>query len=122
KGVFVRRRQQRRGLRLLFTAARRRGSRGVYLRDISHKKGWGCSFGLLLNSRAEQYDWLADMDEEVDEQELEAHYSYMAKIQEVPTVNPGNDSEPVEQNDQNDVESDDECVALANLIAIKTRC
>nr|GEZ01259.1 hypothetical protein [Tanacetum cinerariifolium] len=32
--------------------------------------------------QAEQYDWLADMDEEVDEQELEAHYSYMAKIQE----------------------------------------
>nr|GEY98591.1 hypothetical protein [Tanacetum cinerariifolium] len=52
--------------------------------------------------QAEQYDWLADTDEEIDEQELEAHYSYMAKIQE---------------NDQNDVESDDECVALANLIA-----
>nr|GFC12344.1 hypothetical protein [Tanacetum cinerariifolium] len=33
--------------------------------------------------QAEQYDWLADMDEEIDEQELEAHYSYMAKIQEV---------------------------------------
>nr|GEW40240.1 hypothetical protein [Tanacetum cinerariifolium] len=30
--------------------------------------------------QAEQYDWLADTDEEVDEQELEAHYSYMAKI------------------------------------------
>nr|GFA37229.1 hypothetical protein [Tanacetum cinerariifolium] len=28
------------------------------------------------------YDWLADTDEEVDEQELEAHYSYMAKTQE----------------------------------------
>nr|GEZ49136.1 hypothetical protein [Tanacetum cinerariifolium] len=27
-------------------------------------------------------DWLADTDEEIDEQELEAHYSYMAKIQE----------------------------------------
>nr|GFB64331.1 hypothetical protein [Tanacetum cinerariifolium] len=113
-----------------------------------------------------QYDWLADMDEEVDEQELEAHYSYMAKIQEVPTADSGTDSEPVEQvqndvgynvfanglqhseqsesvsntclvetndsnvipdlrdmceddiqNDQNDVESDDEHVALANLIA-----
>nr|GEV17703.1 hypothetical protein [Tanacetum cinerariifolium] len=52
--------------------------------------------------QAEQYDWLADTNEEIDEQELEAHYSYMAKIQE---------------NDQNDVESDDERVALANLIA-----
>ncbi|GJS49455.1 retrovirus-related pol polyprotein from transposon TNT 1-94 [Tanacetum coccineum] len=32
---------------------------------------------------AEQADWLADTDEEIDEQELEAHYSFMAKIQEV---------------------------------------
>nr|GEY07720.1 retrovirus-related Pol polyprotein from transposon TNT 1-94 [Tanacetum cinerariifolium] len=30
----------------------------------------------------EQYDWQEDTDEEIDEQELEAHYSYMAKIQE----------------------------------------
>nr|GEU61081.1 retrovirus-related Pol polyprotein from transposon TNT 1-94 [Tanacetum cinerariifolium] len=120
--------------------------------------------GVLL--QAEQYDWLADTVEEVDEQELEAHYSYMAKIQEVPTADSGTDSEPVEQvqndagynvfanhlqhseqsesvsntclvetddsnvildspdmckddiqNEQNDVESDDERVALANLIA-----
>nr|GEW95479.1 protein decreased size exclusion limit 1 isoform X1 [Tanacetum cinerariifolium] len=47
--------------------------------------------------QAEQYDWLADTDEEVDEQELEAHYSYMAKLQEVPTADSGTDSEPVEQ-------------------------
>nr|GEX21552.1 5'-methylthioadenosine/S-adenosylhomocysteine nucleosidase 2-like [Tanacetum cinerariifolium] len=109
---------------------------------------------------------LADMDKEIDEQELEAHYSYMAKIQEVPIADTRIDSEPLEQvqneagynmfandlqhseksesisntclvetddsnvipdlpdmcedsiqNDQNDVESDDECVALANLIA-----
>nr|GEX57793.1 Gag-Pol polyprotein [Tanacetum cinerariifolium] len=52
--------------------------------------------------QVEQYDWLADTDEEVDEQELEAHYSYMAKIPE---------------NNQNDVENDDERAALANLIA-----
>ncbi|GJR75970.1 retrovirus-related pol polyprotein from transposon TNT 1-94 [Tanacetum coccineum] len=32
--------------------------------------------------RAEQADWLEDTDEEIDDQELEAHYSYMAKIQE----------------------------------------
>nr|GEX21536.1 integrase, catalytic region, zinc finger, CCHC-type, peptidase aspartic, catalytic [Tanacetum cinerariifolium] len=116
--------------------------------------------------QAEHYDWLADTDEEVDEQELEAHYSYMAKIHEVPTIDSGTDSELVEhvynnagynvfsnhpqhseqsksvsntclvemdesnvtpdspdmceddiQNEQNDVESDDERVALANLIA-----
>nr|GEZ53057.1 hypothetical protein [Tanacetum cinerariifolium] len=47
--------------------------------------------------QAEQYDWLVDTDEEVDEQELEAHYSYMAKIQEVPNADSGIDSEPVEQ-------------------------
>nr|GEU30921.1 hypothetical protein [Tanacetum cinerariifolium] len=116
--------------------------------------------------QAEQYVWLADTDEEVDEQELEAHYSYMAKIQEVPTADTCIDSQPVEQvqndagynmfanelqhseqskyvsntclvetddsnvisdsldmceddiqNAQNDVESDDERVALTNLIA-----
>nr|GEU89934.1 hypothetical protein [Tanacetum cinerariifolium] len=78
--------------------------------------------------------------DEVDEKELEAHYIYMAKIQEVPIADSGTDSEQwnsntclVEtddsnvnpdspdmcnddiQNDQNDVESDDERVALANL-------
>nr|GEV50346.1 hypothetical protein [Tanacetum cinerariifolium] len=116
--------------------------------------------------QAKQYDWLADTDEEIDEQELEAHYNYMAKIQEVPTADSCTDSEPLEhvqndagynvfandlqhseqsksisntclvemddsnvipdsldmceddiQNDQNDVESDDERAALANLIA-----
>nr|GEX04548.1 uncharacterized mitochondrial protein AtMg00810-like [Tanacetum cinerariifolium] len=45
----------------------------------------------------EQSDWLADTDEEIEEQELEAHYSYMAKIQEVPTADSGTDFEPLEQ-------------------------
>nr|GEY24941.1 retrovirus-related Pol polyprotein from transposon TNT 1-94 [Tanacetum cinerariifolium] len=116
--------------------------------------------------KPKRYDWLADTDEEVVEQELEANYSYMAKIQEVPTADSDTDSEPVEQvqnetgynvfanhlqhsdqsksvsntclletddgnvtpdspdmceadikTEQNDVESDDERVALANLIA-----
>ncbi|GJZ08439.1 hypothetical protein Tco_0542722 [Tanacetum coccineum] len=116
--------------------------------------------------QAEQSDWLADTDEEIDEQELEAHYSYMEKIQEVPNADSCTDSEPLEhvqydtgynvfaneiqhfeqfesisnicavetvdsnvipdlpdmcdndiQNDKNDVECDDERVALANLIA-----
>ncbi|GKG29354.1 hypothetical protein Tco_0416719, partial [Tanacetum coccineum] len=47
--------------------------------------------------QAEQSDWLADTDEEIDEQELEAHYSYMEKIQEVPNADSGTDSEPLEQ-------------------------
>nr|GEX66440.1 hypothetical protein [Tanacetum cinerariifolium]GEY72769.1 hypothetical protein [Tanacetum cinerariifolium] len=83
--------------------------------------------GVLLQEK--QYDWLEDMDKEVDEQELEAHYSYMANIQEVPTADSGTDSEPVEQvqNDagynvfsnvlQHSKQSESERVALANLIA-----
>ncbi|GJR49208.1 retrovirus-related pol polyprotein from transposon TNT 1-94 [Tanacetum coccineum] len=50
-----------------------------------------------IQLQAEQSDWLADTDEEIDEQELDAHYSYMAKIQEVPNANSGTDSEPLEQ-------------------------
>nr|GEU96583.1 hypothetical protein [Tanacetum cinerariifolium] len=62
-----------------------------------------------------------DTIEEIDEQELKVHYSYIEKIQDVPTVDSGTDSEPLEKgtkrywNNQNDVESDDERVALANL-------
>ncbi|GKD14665.1 hypothetical protein Tco_1199072 [Tanacetum coccineum] len=47
--------------------------------------------------QAEQSDWLVDTDEDIDEQELEEHYSYMAKIQEVPNADSGTDSEPLEQ-------------------------
>ncbi|GJV40974.1 retrovirus-related pol polyprotein from transposon TNT 1-94 [Tanacetum coccineum] len=47
--------------------------------------------------KAEQSDWLVDTDKEIDEQELEAHYSYMAKIQEVPNADSGTDSEPLER-------------------------
>nr|GEY65489.1 hypothetical protein [Tanacetum cinerariifolium] len=47
--------------------------------------------------QVEQYDWLEDTDEKIDEQELEAHYSYMTKIQEVPTADSSIDSEPLEQ-------------------------
>ncbi|GJU55159.1 hypothetical protein Tco_1228873 [Tanacetum coccineum] len=34
---------------------------------------------------------------QIDEQELEAHYSFMAKIQEVPTVDSGTDTKPLKQ-------------------------
>ncbi|GJS15290.1 integrase, catalytic region, zinc finger, CCHC-type containing protein [Tanacetum coccineum] len=84
--------------------------------------------------QAEQVDWLEDTNEEIDEQELEVHYNYMEKIQEVPTANSGTDTEPLKKV-QYDVEynvfanerqhsekpesikCDDERVALANLIA-----
>nr|GEY40110.1 hypothetical protein [Tanacetum cinerariifolium] len=47
--------------------------------------------------QAEQYDGLADTDEEIDEKELEAHYRYMPKIQEVPTADTCTNSKPLEQ-------------------------
>nr|GFD55232.1 hypothetical protein [Tanacetum cinerariifolium] len=37
--------------------------------------------GIQLN--AEQDDWRDDTDDESDDQELEAHYMYMAKLQQV---------------------------------------
>ncbi|GJR72617.1 hypothetical protein Tco_0084982 [Tanacetum coccineum] len=47
---------------------------------------------------AEQDEWLHDTDEEPDKQELEAHYMYMEKIQEVLTADSGPtyDAEPLE--------------------------
>ncbi|GJY42959.1 hypothetical protein Tco_0431172 [Tanacetum coccineum] len=44
----------------------------------------------------DQSDWLADTDEEIYEQELEAHYNFMAKIKEVPTADSGTNIEPLE--------------------------
>nr|GEX74772.1 hypothetical protein [Tanacetum cinerariifolium] len=70
-----------------------------------------------VTSQVEQADWLEDTDEEIDKQELEAHYSYMEKIQEVPTVDSRTDSEPLKKTNQNAEECDDERVVLANLIA-----
>nr|GEZ24077.1 integrase, catalytic region, zinc finger, CCHC-type, peptidase aspartic, catalytic [Tanacetum cinerariifolium] len=119
-----------------------------------------------VGSSVVQQSGIQYTDEEFDEQELEAHYSYMAKIPEVPAADTCTDSEPLEQvqndtrfnmfandlqqseqsesisntclvetddsnvipdspdmcdddiqNDQNDVESDDERITLANLIA-----
>ncbi|GJW13443.1 hypothetical protein Tco_0017576 [Tanacetum coccineum] len=85
--------------------------------------------------QVEQADWLKDTDEEIDEQELEAHYNYMAKIQEVPIADSGTDTGPLEKvnsnvipnspdmcandihTDQNAKECYDERVTLANLIA-----
>ncbi|GJS09965.1 integrase, catalytic region, zinc finger, CCHC-type containing protein [Tanacetum coccineum] len=67
--------------------------------------------------QAEQADWLEVTDEEIDEQELEAHYSFMAKIQEVLPAESGSDVEPLEKADQNAEECDDKRVVLANLIA-----
>ncbi|GJU19621.1 integrase, catalytic region, zinc finger, CCHC-type containing protein [Tanacetum coccineum] len=85
--------------------------------------------------QAKQADWLADTDEEIDEQELEAHYSFMAKIQEVLPEESSSTEQPLEQKDDSNVTPDssnicnndnqvdqnaaecvDERAALANLI------
>ncbi|GJW16422.1 retrovirus-related pol polyprotein from transposon TNT 1-94 [Tanacetum coccineum] len=67
---------------------------------------------------ADRGDWLDDTDKELDEQELEAHYMYMAKIQEDLTAESGPtfDVESLEKDDQNAEEYDDEHVVIANLI------
>ncbi|GJY92551.1 retrovirus-related pol polyprotein from transposon TNT 1-94 [Tanacetum coccineum] len=46
---------------------------------------------------SEQADWLVDTDEEINEQELEAHYSFMAKIQEVLPEEFSSTEQPLEQ-------------------------
>ncbi|GKG40817.1 hypothetical protein Tco_0470029, partial [Tanacetum coccineum] len=60
--------------------------------------------------QAEQADWLEDTDEDIDEQELEAHYSYMAKIQEVLPEESSSTSQPLEQ-----VQNHDEIDVFANM-------
>nr|GEX82165.1 hypothetical protein [Tanacetum cinerariifolium] len=52
---------------------------------------------LLRNAENQKGLKTPHMDEEIYEQELEAHYRYMANIQEVPTADSGTDSEPLEQ-------------------------
>nr|GFA25091.1 hypothetical protein [Tanacetum cinerariifolium] len=64
--------------------------------------------GIQLN--VEQVDWRDDTDDELEDQELEAHYMYMAKLQEVSPdaadSGPIFDAEPLEQIDQNDDDAD----------------
>ncbi|GKD85015.1 hypothetical protein Tco_1356169 [Tanacetum coccineum] len=78
--------------------------------------------------QAEQSDWLADTDEEIDEQELEAHYSYMAKIQEVPNADLGTNSEPLEhvQYDTrynvfaNEIQHSEQSESISNTCVVET--
>nr|GEY65188.1 hypothetical protein [Tanacetum cinerariifolium] len=83
-----------------------------------------------IQLNAEQADWRDDTDdEELEDQELEAHYMYMAQLQEVsPDVadsGPIFDDEPLQkkENDQNDDDKDlaKECELLASLIE-KLKC
>nr|GEV62468.1 hypothetical protein [Tanacetum cinerariifolium] len=75
---------------------------------------------------ADHDDWKDDTDKESDDQELEAHYMYMEKIQEVSPdaedSRPIFDAEPLDKDDQND--NDDlvkECEFLTSLIE-KVKC
>ncbi|GJV81988.1 retrovirus-related pol polyprotein from transposon TNT 1-94 [Tanacetum coccineum] len=80
--------------------------------------------------QADQSDWLADTDEEIDEQELEAHYSYMAKIHEVPTADSSTDSEPLEhvQYDTgynvfaNEIQHSEQSESISNTCVVETEC
>nr|GEY63257.1 hypothetical protein [Tanacetum cinerariifolium] len=76
----------------------------------------------------EQADWRDDTDDdELEDQELEAHYMYMAKLQEVSPdaadSEPIFDNEPLEEIDQNDDDNDlaNERELLASLIE-KLKC
>nr|GEW22751.1 integrase, catalytic region, zinc finger, CCHC-type, peptidase aspartic, catalytic [Tanacetum cinerariifolium] len=78
--------------------------------------------GFQLN--AEQADWKDDTDDEPEDQELEAHYMYMAQIQEVnPDVannsGPIFDSEPLQKDDDDDLANERDL--LASLIE-KLKC
>ncbi|GKE76789.1 hypothetical protein Tco_1542909, partial [Tanacetum coccineum] len=66
--------------------------------------------GFQLN--AEQADWRDDTDDEPDNQELEAHYMYMAQIQEVTPDDADNsgpifDAEPLQSYDREHDDQDD---------------
>ncbi|GKF44654.1 hypothetical protein Tco_0131206, partial [Tanacetum coccineum] len=45
--------------------------------------GYDIKTGQYDISKGKQVDWMDDTDDELEDQELEAHYMYMAKIQEV---------------------------------------
>ncbi|GJS92744.1 retrovirus-related pol polyprotein from transposon TNT 1-94 [Tanacetum coccineum] len=81
--------------------------------------------GVQLN--AEQADWKDDTDDEFEDRELEAHYMYMAQIQEVtpdPVDNSGPifDDEPMHKDNQDDTDDlDQERNLLASLIQ-KLKC
>ncbi|GJZ02666.1 hypothetical protein Tco_0520627 [Tanacetum coccineum] len=71
---------------------------------------------------AEQADWKDDTDDESDDQELEAHYMYMAQLQEVTPDSVDNsgpifDDEPMHKDDQDEIDDlDQEHDLLASLI------
>ncbi|GJT38122.1 retrovirus-related pol polyprotein from transposon TNT 1-94 [Tanacetum coccineum] len=70
--------------------------------------------------QVEQVDWLADTDEEIDEQELEAHYSFMAKIQEVLPKESSSTDQPLEQDLK--AQMQDKNIAISEVKKLNCKC
>nr|GEU33709.1 putative ribonuclease H-like domain-containing protein [Tanacetum cinerariifolium] len=83
---------------------------------------------LLRNAQSRKGLKTPHTDEEIDEQELEAHYIYMAKIQEVLTTDSSTNSEPLEhvQNDAgynvfaNDLQHSEQSESISNTCLVET--
>ncbi|GKG23147.1 hypothetical protein Tco_0388450, partial [Tanacetum coccineum] len=87
----------------------------------------------ILHLSGDETSSMIISDEEIDKQELEAHYGFMAKIKEVLPAESSSTDTPLEQVQNNDeknlfanerqhsekhaAECANECVALTNLIA-----
>ncbi|GJS99334.1 hypothetical protein Tco_0820504 [Tanacetum coccineum] len=110
---------------------------GLRIMHITKKRCCASRLEKGVPLSVEQGDSLDETDEELDEQELDAYYLFMAKIQEVSTAESGPtfDAKPLEkvdsnttpdssdvcnndfEDDQNADNQEDERVVLANLIA-----
>nr|GEW23347.1 integrase, catalytic region, zinc finger, CCHC-type, peptidase aspartic, catalytic [Tanacetum cinerariifolium] len=62
----------------------------------SKNKNVDTTLRYVNENQTEQVDWLEDTDKEINKQELEAHYSFITKIQEVLPANSRFDAEPLE--------------------------
>ncbi|GJS14600.1 hypothetical protein Tco_0409072 [Tanacetum coccineum] len=76
----------------------------------------------MFHFKLSKGDWLEDTDEEIDEQELEAHYSYMAKIQEVSPAESSSTDTPLEQTNRTELEKYTALMDLSASCPIATRC
>nr|GEW40672.1 hypothetical protein [Tanacetum cinerariifolium] len=103
------------------------GARETIGSSMVKKSGIQCYNCKEYRHVAREFDWKDDTDDESDDQELEAHYMYIAKLQQVsPDVDdsrPIFDKEPEQKIDQNDEDVDlaKERELLASLIA-KLKC
>nr|GEV99701.1 hypothetical protein [Tanacetum cinerariifolium] len=82
------------------------GARETVGSTVVQKSGIQCYNCKEFGHVAREFDWKDDTDDESDDQELEAHYMYMAKLQEVSPdaadSGPIFDTEPVQEVQPND--------------------